>query len=165
MQLRDGRTRVVCPSPLLDSTTPPRATVARMHIAIARAGPAGLFFALLAKRRRPAADVALFEQNPRSATFGFGVVFSHGALDILRRDAPGLLAHIEQRMESRMNDARLRAASPRFMETVRQARERLGGGGRTRHTGSPDRRAERVTSRTFPARRSHSACGVLRMAT
>jgi 2-polyprenyl-6-methoxyphenol hydroxylase-like FAD-dependent oxidoreductase len=71
-----------------------------MHIAIVGAGPAGLFFALLAKRRRPDADVVVFEQNPRNATFGFGVVFSHGALDILRRDAPELLARIEQRMES-----------------------------------------------------------------
>ena len=36
-----------------------------MRIGIAGAGPAGLLFALLAKRRRADADIRIVEQNPR----------------------------------------------------------------------------------------------------
>lgn len=71
-----------------------------MRIAILGAGPAGLLFALLAKRRNPAWDVRVFEQNPADATFGFGVVFSQGALAFLERDAPDLHAQLMARMES-----------------------------------------------------------------
>lgn len=61
-----------------------------MKIGIAGAGPAGLLFACLAKTRRPKLDVFVVEQNASDATFGFGVVFSHGALEFLARDAPAL---------------------------------------------------------------------------
>jgi 2-polyprenyl-6-methoxyphenol hydroxylase-like FAD-dependent oxidoreductase len=71
-----------------------------MHVAVLGAGPAGLLFSLLAKRRRPAWRVAVFEQNPPDATFGFGVVFSQGALGFLERDAPDLHAALASRMES-----------------------------------------------------------------
>jgi 2-polyprenyl-6-methoxyphenol hydroxylase-like FAD-dependent oxidoreductase len=71
-----------------------------VRIAILGAGPAGLLFALLAKRRHPAWTVDVFEQNPRDATFGFGVVFSQGALAFLERDAPDLYARLLPRMES-----------------------------------------------------------------
>ena len=71
-----------------------------MRIAIAGAGPAGLLFGLLAKRRRPDADVRIVEQNARDATFGFGVVFSHGALEFLARDAPAMHAALAAAMES-----------------------------------------------------------------
>ena len=71
-----------------------------MKIAVAGAGPAGLLFALLAKRRRPDADVHVFEQNAADATFGFGVVFSHGALEFLARDAPAMHATLMRVMET-----------------------------------------------------------------
>ena len=71
-----------------------------MKIAVAGAGPAGLLFALLAKRRRPDADVQVFEQNAADATFGFGVVFSHGALEFLARDAPVMHATLSRVMET-----------------------------------------------------------------
>jgi 2-polyprenyl-6-methoxyphenol hydroxylase-like FAD-dependent oxidoreductase len=71
-----------------------------MRIALLGAGPAGLLFALLAKRRFPASQVEVFEQNPPDATFGFGVVFSQGALSFLERDAPGLHRSLVLRMES-----------------------------------------------------------------
>ena len=71
-----------------------------MKIAVAGAGPAGLLFALLAKRRRPDADVHVFEQNAADATFGFGVVFSHGALEFLARDAPAMHATLARVMET-----------------------------------------------------------------
>ena len=71
-----------------------------MRIAILGAGPAGLYLSYLIKRRRPDADVVLIEQNPASATFGFGVVFSDRALEFLREDDPETFAAIAPQMES-----------------------------------------------------------------
>jgi 2-polyprenyl-6-methoxyphenol hydroxylase-like FAD-dependent oxidoreductase len=71
-----------------------------MHAAVLGAGPAGLLFALLAKRRFPRWRMEVFEQNPAGATFGFGVVFSQGALAFLERDTPDLHAQLAARMES-----------------------------------------------------------------
>lgn len=44
-----------------------------MKIAIVGAGPAGLYLALLLGRRLPDARIDIYEQNPRDATYGFGV--------------------------------------------------------------------------------------------
>ena len=71
-----------------------------MRIAIIGGGPAGLYFAYLWKKRHPQSVVALFEQNPAGATFGFGVVFSDRALDFLRADDPETADVIAPRMES-----------------------------------------------------------------
>jgi 2-polyprenyl-6-methoxyphenol hydroxylase-like FAD-dependent oxidoreductase len=70
-----------------------------MRIAVIGAGPAGLYFAYLWKRRHPAAQIEVFEQNPRGATWGFGVVFSDRALEFLRADDPQTEAVIAARME------------------------------------------------------------------
>jgi anthraniloyl-CoA monooxygenase len=48
------------------------------------AGPAGLYFALLAKKANPDDDVLVIERNPPDATFGWGVVFSEETLGALR---------------------------------------------------------------------------------
>ena len=71
-----------------------------MHVAVLGAGPAGLLFSLLAKRRFPSWRIEVHEQNAADATFGFGVVFSEGALSFLERDAPDLHAKLTARMES-----------------------------------------------------------------
>ncbi|HEY3152246.1 MAG TPA: FAD-dependent monooxygenase [Candidatus Binatia bacterium] len=71
-----------------------------MLINIVGAGPAGLLFALLIKRRYPAWRVQVFEQNPPDATFGFGVVFSLNALAFLERDAPDLYEQLTPQLES-----------------------------------------------------------------
>ena len=71
-----------------------------MKIGIAGAGPAGLLLACLAKSRRPDLDVFVVEQNASDATFGFGVVFSHGALEFLARDVPALHAALAGRLET-----------------------------------------------------------------
>ena len=71
-----------------------------MHVAVLGAGPAGLLFSLLAKRRFPSWRIEVHEQNAADATFGFGVVFSEGALSFLERDAPDLHAKLAARMES-----------------------------------------------------------------
>ena len=70
-----------------------------MRVAVIGAGPAGLLFSLLAKRRFPTWQVEVVEQNPPAATFGFGVVFSQGALAFLERDAPDLHRELEARMQ------------------------------------------------------------------
>jgi 2-polyprenyl-6-methoxyphenol hydroxylase-like FAD-dependent oxidoreductase len=71
-----------------------------VKINIIGAGPAGLLFALLIKRRFPSWHVSVFEQNPPDATFGFGVVFSLNALAFLERDVPDLHARLMPRLES-----------------------------------------------------------------
>ena len=71
-----------------------------MRVVVLGAGPAGLLFSLLARRRYPHWKIEVFEQNPAGATFGFGVVFSQGALAFLERDAADLHAGLAARMES-----------------------------------------------------------------
>lgn len=71
-----------------------------MRIAILGAGPAGLLFAWLIKRRFPAWEVRVTDQNPPDATFGFGVVFSEGGLAFLERDAPEVHRALSPLMES-----------------------------------------------------------------
>ena len=71
-----------------------------MRIGIAGAGPAGLLFAYLVKCRRPEVDVRVVEQNARDATFGFGVVFSHGALEFMARDVPAMHATLATLLET-----------------------------------------------------------------
>jgi 2-polyprenyl-6-methoxyphenol hydroxylase-like FAD-dependent oxidoreductase len=71
-----------------------------MQINIIGAGPAGLLFALLIKRRFTSWRVDVFEQNPPDATFGFGVVFSLNALAFLERDVPDFHALLLPRLES-----------------------------------------------------------------
>jgi 2-polyprenyl-6-methoxyphenol hydroxylase-like FAD-dependent oxidoreductase len=71
-----------------------------MQVAVVGAGPAGLLFALLAKRRQPAWWVEVVEQNPAGATYGFGVVFSEEALGFLERAEPGLLRVLTTRMQA-----------------------------------------------------------------
>ena len=76
------------------------AKLQQMRILILGAGPAGLLFALLIKRRFPRWQVDVVEQNPAEVTFGFGVVFSQGALEFLERDAPDLYRQLLPRMET-----------------------------------------------------------------
>lgn len=51
-------------------------------------GPAGLYTAILLRRMMPHVRLRVTEQNPKGATFGFGVVFSDQALDFLKADDP-----------------------------------------------------------------------------
>src|SRR2546421_2675710 len=55
-----------------------------VRYAVIGGGPAGLYFALLAKKARPGDEVLLVERNPPEATFGWGVVFSEETLGALR---------------------------------------------------------------------------------
>lgn len=63
-----------------------------MKIAVIGAGPAGLYFSLLAKKHNPRHDVHVVEQNPRDATYGWGVVFSDVGLSFLKEADPEFFA-------------------------------------------------------------------------
>ncbi|WP_017776844.1 FAD-dependent monooxygenase [Paraburkholderia kururiensis] len=56
-------------------------------IVVIGGGPSGLFFALMA-RRRLGVDVEVYEQNPRDATFGFGVILAEGGHGAFRDADP-----------------------------------------------------------------------------
>ncbi|HEX7054926.1 MAG TPA: FAD-dependent monooxygenase [Burkholderiales bacterium] len=71
-----------------------------MKILVAGAGPAGLYFSYLVKRRAPHWELHVVEQNPSDATFGFGVVFSDRALEFLRADDPATYELITPRMQT-----------------------------------------------------------------
>ena len=60
-----------------------------MRFAVVGGGPAGLYFAILAKKAFPGADITVHERNRADDTFGFGVVFSDETLDnFLSHDRP-----------------------------------------------------------------------------
>ena len=84
-------------TPILHFSSTPNFSVI---IHVVGAGPAGLLFALLIKRRFPTWIVRVFEQNAPDATFGFGVVFSLNALAFLERDVPDFHKQLMSRLES-----------------------------------------------------------------
>lgn len=65
-----------------------------MKIACVGGGPAGLYLALLMKKRDPAHDVVVYERNRPDDTFGFGVVFSDATLAQLEQVDPESYADI-----------------------------------------------------------------------
>ncbi|HEY6720283.1 MAG TPA: monooxygenase, partial [Burkholderiales bacterium] len=71
-----------------------------MRISVVGAGPAGLLFSLLAKRRHPSWRIEVIEQNPPDATYGFGVVFSERALEFLERGDPELSRVLASAMQA-----------------------------------------------------------------
>jgi len=71
-----------------------------VNILVVGAGPAGLYFSYLARRRHPDWRIRVVEQNAADSTFGFGVVFSDRALEFLRADDPTTYELITPRMET-----------------------------------------------------------------
>jgi 2-polyprenyl-6-methoxyphenol hydroxylase-like FAD-dependent oxidoreductase len=59
-----------------------------MRIICAGGGPAGLYFAVLAKLANPAHEISVLERNPPGVTYGWGVVFWDDLLDDLFRCDP-----------------------------------------------------------------------------
>jgi len=55
-----------------------------MEITILGAGPAGLYFAILTKKRDPAHRITIVERDGPKDTFGWGIVFSERTLGFLR---------------------------------------------------------------------------------
>jgi 2-polyprenyl-6-methoxyphenol hydroxylase-like FAD-dependent oxidoreductase len=71
-----------------------------MNILVVGAGPAGVYFAYLAKRAHPDWRIRVVEQNPADAVFGFGLVFSDKALEFLRADDPATYELITPQMQT-----------------------------------------------------------------
>lgn len=65
-----------------------------MKIAVIGGGPSGLYFALLAKSAFADAQIRVLEQNPRGATYGFGIVLADRGLTRLERAHPASCAEI-----------------------------------------------------------------------
>ncbi|MQY33697.1 Salicyloyl-CoA 5-hydroxylase [Streptomyces sp. RB17] len=65
-----------------------------MRIAVIGAGPGGLYTACLVKRLRPQDVVEVWEADAAGDTFGFGVVFSDGALGGIEAADPVLFAAV-----------------------------------------------------------------------
>lgn len=59
-------------------------------------GPAGLYTAIMLRRRLPDCQVTVYERNPRDATFGFGVVFSDDTLESISSTDPETFRRIER---------------------------------------------------------------------
>ncbi len=59
------------------------------RVGILGGGPAGLYLAMLIRRRRPDIDVIVIERSPADATWGFGVVLADGGLRQLEAADPG----------------------------------------------------------------------------
>ncbi|MBL0420710.1 FAD-dependent monooxygenase [Ramlibacter sp. AW1] len=98
-----------------------------MKIAIIGGGPAGLYFALLAKKRDPGHEITVFEQNPADATYGWGVVFSDVGLHFLREADPEFFAEFTAHhercdyMEIVHRDTRVQVHGNHFSRTSRIA--------------------------------------------
>jgi anthraniloyl-CoA monooxygenase len=65
-----------------------------MRIVCIGGGPAGLYFGLLMKRRRPEHEVTVVERNRPYDTFGWGVVFSDQVVEAISRADPESAAEI-----------------------------------------------------------------------
>lgn len=59
-----------------------------MKVVCLGGGPAGLYFAILAKKANPAWEITVIERNRADATFGWGVVFSDKTMDGFRDADP-----------------------------------------------------------------------------
>ncbi len=65
-----------------------------MRIGIIGGGPAGLYFALLVKRRDARHQVRVVEQNAPGATYGWGLVFAAPTLRLLAESDPDFCADL-----------------------------------------------------------------------
>jgi 2-polyprenyl-6-methoxyphenol hydroxylase-like FAD-dependent oxidoreductase len=59
-----------------------------VRIVCVGAGPAGLYFALLAKQRQPRHEITVLERNAADSSYGWGITFWDDLIDTLQRNDP-----------------------------------------------------------------------------
>jgi 2-polyprenyl-6-methoxyphenol hydroxylase-like FAD-dependent oxidoreductase len=59
-----------------------------VRIVCVGAGPAGLYFALLAKQLQPRHDITVLERNTAGSSYGWGITFWDDLMDLLQRNDP-----------------------------------------------------------------------------
>jgi 2-polyprenyl-6-methoxyphenol hydroxylase-like FAD-dependent oxidoreductase len=69
-----------------------------MKVAIVGGGPSGLFLAILLKKRLSDVTVDVYEQNPKDATFGFGVVMADTGLNRISQADPEISSELMSAM-------------------------------------------------------------------
>ena len=67
-----------------------------MRIAVAGAGPGGLYFSILMRKVRPDCEITLYERNAPTDAFGFGVVFSDETLTVFEHADPETYSQIAE---------------------------------------------------------------------
>jgi 2-polyprenyl-6-methoxyphenol hydroxylase-like FAD-dependent oxidoreductase len=98
-----------------------------VRVTICGGGPAGLYFALLYKKRHPGAEIVVHEQNAPDSTYGWGVVFSGRAQTFLRDADPESYEDIAKTMVAwdeltvAHHDARMRVDNSPFSGVSRIA--------------------------------------------
>jgi anthraniloyl-CoA monooxygenase len=71
-----------------------------MKINILGGGPAGLYFAILMKKRDPALEIAVYERDGPDDTFGWGIVFSGRSMSLLEERDPESHARIARALQT-----------------------------------------------------------------
>lgn len=71
-----------------------------MKVVCVGGGPAGLYFAILAKLANREHDITIIERNPAGVTYGWGVVFWEDLLQSLYRSDPRVLARLQRRLSA-----------------------------------------------------------------
>src|SRR6186997_1695323 len=89
-----------------------------MRVLVCGAGPAGLYFSYLLKKRNPKCELRVVEQNRADSTFGFGVVFSDRALEFLRGDDPATYQLITPQMEAWSDITIVHRATPVVIDGI-----------------------------------------------
>ncbi|MEM1111567.1 MAG: FAD-dependent monooxygenase [Pseudomonadota bacterium] len=69
-----------------------------MRVCIIGGGPCALFLAILLKSRGTEEDVLVVEQNPRDATYGFGVAMVDSAIGKLNDAEPEIMRGLQEKM-------------------------------------------------------------------
>ena len=69
-----------------------------MKVCIVGGGPSALFFAILITSKGIAEEILILEQNPKDATYGFGVALADSAIDKLAAAEPDTLNGLQEKM-------------------------------------------------------------------